>query len=58
MSMISAFRRPATLAWALAGLLTVPWVPARADVKVPAIFGAHGTAARSEGSRLGLGRAG
>src|SRR3954468_4495329 len=52
MSMISALRRPATLAWALAGLLTVPLGPARAEVKLPAIFGDHMVLQRDQKDRV------
>src|SRR3954470_6530950 len=52
MSMISALRRPATLAWALAGLLTVPLGPARAEVKLPAIFGSHMVLQRDQKDRV------
>lgn len=52
MSMISVFRRPAVLAWALAGLLIVPTTPARADVKLPAIFGDHMVLQREQKDRV------
>jgi sialate O-acetylesterase len=45
-------RRMLALSWALAGLLLVPCVPARADVKLPAIFSDHMVLQRDQKDRV------